>query len=96
MGEQDFGAAARRSGGVLTFNHFLMLRGPNPVCRAMSPMEVSGLPQTMDLIKDGLPRATMRLAGEVSMFCDFASATRTICDHHDVFIVGFRQQSSAR
>jgi hypothetical protein len=28
----------------------------------------SGLPQSMDLIKDGLPRATMRLAGEVSMF----------------------------
>src|SRR5271157_2262514 len=38
----------------------------------------SGLTQSMDLIKDGLPRATMRLAGQVSMFCDFAWATRTI------------------
>ena len=40
--------------------------------------EGSSLTQSMDLIKDGLPRATMRLAGQVSMFCDFAWATRTI------------------
>jgi hypothetical protein len=38
----------------------------------------SGHTQSMDLIKDGLPRATMRLAGQVSTFCDFAWATRTI------------------
>ena len=37
----------------------------------------------MDLIKDGLLRATMRLAGEVSMFCDFASATRMRRDNQD-------------
>ena len=58
------------------FQHFLMLRGLNPVCRAMSPIGGSGHTQSMDLTKDGLPRATMRRAGQVSMFCDFAWATR--------------------
>jgi hypothetical protein len=33
-------AGARRSEGPVSFNHFPMLRGPNPVCRAISPMEV--------------------------------------------------------
>ena len=56
----------------------------------------SGLTQGMDLIKDGLPRAAMRLLDKVSMLRDLASATRTIRDRHDIFIVGFRQQSSTR
>src|SRR5208283_400989 len=38
---------------------------------------VSGGAQSTDLIKDGLPRAAMRLLGKVSMLRDFASATRT-------------------
>ena len=38
-GEQGFSAIARRSGGASNFSHFLIVRDPNPVCRAMSPIE---------------------------------------------------------
>ena len=57
---------------------------------------VSGVAERTVSIKDGLPRATMRLFGKVSMLRDLASATRTICDRHYVFVFGFRQQRSAR
>ena len=57
---------------------------------------VSGVAQSTDLIKDGLPTAAMRLLGKVSMLRDFASASRTICDRHYAFVFGFRQQRSAR
>jgi hypothetical protein len=50
----------------------------------------------MDLIKDGLPWATVRVPGQVSMRRCVASTTRTTCDRRWVFIVGFRQQSSTR
>ena len=56
----------------------------------------SGLAQNMDLIKDGLPRATVRLPGQVSMRRCVASTTRTTCDRRCVFIVGFGQQGSTR
>jgi hypothetical protein len=56
----------------------------------------SGLAQNMDLIKDGLPRATVRLPGQVSMRRCVASTARTTCDRRCVFIVGFGQQGSTR
>ena len=57
---------------------------------------VSGIAQSTDLIKDCLPRAAIRLLDKVSMLREFASATRTMCDRHYVFVFGFRQQGSAR
>jgi hypothetical protein len=50
----------------------------------------------MDLIKDGLPRAAVRLPGQVSMRRRVASTTRTTSDRRCVFIVGFGQQGSTR
>jgi hypothetical protein len=38
----------------------------------------------------------MRLLDKVSMLRDLASAARTMCDRHYVFVFGFRQQGSAR
>ena len=77
MGEQGFGAGAslrRRA----EFQPLPDAARTEPGLSGDVADGGSGLTQSMDLIKDGLPRATMRLAGQVSMFRDFAWATRTI------------------
>ena len=50
----------------------------------------SGLAQNVDLIKDGLPRTTMCLLGQVRRATASRRPPGPRCDRHDVFIVGFQ------
>jgi hypothetical protein len=54
--------------------------------------------ESVDLIKDGLPRAAMRMPGKLPMLSDVALNISTTDDHRPAFtlIFGWRQQGAAR
>jgi hypothetical protein len=79
-----------RSGGALNFSHFRMLRGPNPGLSRDIADRGSGLTESVDLIKDGLPRAAMRLLGEAPMLSDIALIVWARDDRRPAFALIFR------